>query len=106
MNVLSRRLKRCRVEAFVDFVTIPRKFDWKVIDISPDGCKIEGNLGLKVGECVQMNLVLPGSDVNIKISSTCVWNLDKYYGFRFCDSPEGSKLKIACAIYGIQEVSL
>ena len=99
MKRTSRAFRRCRVQAVIDFPQMPRRFDWQVVNLSPEGCQVSGNLNLVLGDSVECILTLPGCAMDLKVQSMVVWRSGDTYGLKFQEFPPGWKLRFARALY-------
>jgi hypothetical protein len=99
MKRISRAFRRCRIQALIDFPQLPRRFDWQVVNLSPDGCQVSGNLNLNLGDRVTCILTLPGCSTDLQVQSLIVWRSGDSYGIRFQEFPPGWKLRLARALY-------
>lgn len=99
MKTRTRNLRRCRMETYIDFPNLPRRFDWQVANISPDGCQVSGNLDLNLDEKVECVLTVPEYAMDIQLSARVVWKYRNSYGLEFQDFPAGMKFRLALAIY-------
>jgi hypothetical protein len=100
MKAKMRHFRRCWLDSYIDFPEFPRRFDWSVVNVSPTGCQIAGDIDLETGSEVACELTVPECAMEVRIRSKVVWEHDGACGLEFQDIPQGQKLRLAMAIYG------
>ena len=105
MKRKTRNFRRCRLEAYIDFPDLPKSFDWNVVNVSPEGCQLVGNLDFHINETVRCVFTVPEKALETEIDSKVVWKSGNRYGLEFLNFPEGQKLYFAMAIYGARKAA-
>jgi len=100
MAIKTRNFKRCHLETYIEFPDLPRSFDWHVVNVSPNGCQVSGNVDLHLDDEVACVLTIPHSATDIEITSKVVWKAGNTYGLQFQEMPAGMKFRLAVVIYG------
>ena len=99
MNMRTRHFRRCRLETYVSFPDFPRRFDWEVVNLSPTGCQVTGNLPLRRGDTVSCELTVPEAALDIRLTCRVAWICADRHGLEFLALPPGVKLRLAMALY-------
>jgi hypothetical protein len=105
MRTRTRKLKRCSLDTYIDFPDYPRRFDWKVTNLSPSGCQVTGSLPLRLNQSIRCVLTVPGCAIDADIDSRVVWMTDRTFGLEFKNLPSGMRLRLAMALYGAKKAA-
>ena len=91
-----RSSERIALQCSIVLATGVQTGEGRVLNVSKSGCLVEAPMLIKAGDCLQMRLFLPNTDLSMRVSVAVVqWALGFRFGVEFIDVDEKHRTRLS-----------